>query len=220
MATYSQLKTRVENDLNRADFSVEVSFAVHNAIRHYEQERWPWLDDITTLPVVAGTTWVGAPLDIRDVDLLLFQDADARYEIKRSHDRTLERVDLRTASIVGDPISFYLSGDRIRLYPANETSANLVLFYSRSLTQTGPLADATSNAWTNIASEMVYARAAKITALTKLHDPEMAKMFDVVETDEYNTLRSGIDRRSTLGRAARYNNWSTDNPYLPPDEER
>jgi len=221
MTTYLQLKSRVENDTNRPDFSAEISWAVHNAIRHYEHEPWPWLQDVTTIAVGTGVGWVNAPLDLREATMLLYQEisSDLRYEIHRRDLPTIERIDEKTASVQGNPIIYALYNDRLRIYPAPDSTNNVVLFYTKSLTQTGPLADAASNGWTNIASELIYARAAKVVSLTKIHDSELSQFFGAMESEEYETLRDGLNRRQTKGRANKYYNWPPGVDYTIAEEE-
>lgn len=221
MATYSQLKTQVESDLNRTDFSAEVSWAVFNAIRHYEGERWPWLEEVTTVQINTNQSWVTPPLDMDVLDLVMFQDVSSteRYEIPRRDIRALERVDGLTASTVGRPTWYSFYDGRIRVYPTMDATSNLVLFYKQSLVQTGPHTDAHSNHWTNIASPLIYARAAWQVALTKIHDPELAMMYKALENETYAELESRFRLNQSKGRATRHHHWPISMDYALDEAE-
>ena len=68
MATLGTMKTRIANELARADLTSELAGAITSAIAHYERRRWWFLESESTFTTTPSTV-ASAPSSRRS-DLL------------------------------------------------------------------------------------------------------------------------------------------------------
>jgi hypothetical protein len=68
MSTYTQLQSRIADDINRTDLTSQIQQCILLAIQHYKNERFWFNETSATLTTTVSSAQVGAPSDILRID--------------------------------------------------------------------------------------------------------------------------------------------------------
>lgn len=164
MATLGTMKTRIADELARADLTDQIARAITSAVDFYGQEAFTDYfyntsgEQIDTATLQAGNTEIAAgsygyPGKITAV---VFKDGTNRYPLKPI--TYGEYLDLYTSTATtGTPAYFAQFGGSLWIYPE---PASLASFDIHHVQPAGvPTADTRSNFWTTDAEELIRTRA-------------------------------------------------------------
>ena len=185
ISNYSELKTAVENWLDRADLTDRVpEFIALGEARIGRRLRVRGVEERSTTPMVAGQEYYSLPSDFLEARSVHINS----NPIKVLQYRTPEQIDKEYSySSPGGPQVFTIIGAEIQLKPAPDTTTNFEIAYFKKLTA---LSDSNTTNWlmTNAPDLLLYG--ALIEAEAYLVDdpriPVLKAAFDEAMT-EWNT---------------------------------
>lgn len=157
--TLGELKTRIADELARADLASQIALAVTQAIEEACTHRF-WFMEVRglTLPLSGGTS-VYATDDIAnllEIDRLILMVSGQRRTLRPMSDDELDRLNDGTAP-QGEPYAYSRYGDQLRFYPVPTQNYTV---YIDGLTKGSTLnSDVDSNIWTDVARGERYIRA-------------------------------------------------------------
>ncbi len=161
MATLGTMKTRIANELARADLTSEIAGAITSAIAHYERRRWWFLESestFTTTPSTDAYTTATATFlaTLIDDDSLTMTVSGAKEPMRKISFAEMQdyRVDTNPA---GPPTHYAMYRQRLYVHPVPNATYTATVFFVATLGI--PAADGDSNAWTTEAEELIRLRA-------------------------------------------------------------
>lgn len=194
MATRGALKTQILDDLNRTDMTAAASSAISSAISHYEKERWYFLEGVTDLTTSSSAAYYALPSDLLDPDNILIT-LSGKQPLVEVPFLEMDRKD--TGQYFGAPSEWTMYQNKIRVYPVPDQTYTLTIAYHKMLDTTS---DSASNAWTNVAKDLIRHRAVKEICLSKLKDIEGGQVANEQEKEEYSRLQGFNVQRQTTSK--------------------
>lgn len=178
--TLGDLKTRIADELARADLAAQIALAITDAITEAKTHRF-WFMEVTgvTLPLVAGTaTYTSADIaDLVEIDRVRLVVGTQRYTLPPMSDDERDRFNDGTAP-QGQPWAYSRYGDTISFYPKP------VAAYTAEIDGVGGNAalavDGDSNIWTTIGERYVRALAKRNVLVDVIHNDSAAQTQDAL----------------------------------------
>ena len=189
MTTLATLRTRIADELVRDDLSSQIATSVQDAIRHWEGERLHFNEKRFTILTVAGTEYydllaptllsaTGGAVETGETVLELdsitatLTGGETPYPLTQ---RTLEWFDHhQSASYRGDPDSFMIFGDQLRLWPVPARETTLTLYALARLKTLS--ADADTNGWMTEGEPLIRHQAKLFIYRDIVRDPDGAAL--------------------------------------------
>lgn len=193
--TLLELKTQMYDDLNRTDMTAQVANAISSAIKHYENERWWFLEDDTATATVANQAFYNLPSNNLFLDSLIITISGSKEPLDRVNYEEINRKD--TGTITGYPSEWAYYKNQIRFYPVPNGTYTLTYNYVLSLAD---LSDGASNAWTTDAKDLIRFRALKELYAIVIKDAENAQIAGMGELETYNGLQRLNIAKLTTGK--------------------
>lgn len=185
MSTLSQLINKVCDDLRRTDITAQVSDSVVLAIAHFDSGRWWFNESTNTFTTSASVTAYILPSNYIKTDFLeVTLPGNNAQEVRRRDYGTIRRM-LEGNSPLGYPMYYAVRNQEIHLAYRPNTAYVVTHHYVKVL---DPLTANGSNNWTTDGEELIRARAAKMTALRTLHDPDLASQFKPIEDEALSDM--------------------------------
>lgn len=200
MSTYTQLQSRIADDINRADLTSQIQQCILLAIAHYKDERFWFNETTTTLTASVGSAQVAAPSDIVKVDRFYITISSKNIEL---FPKELNDVIEFRPTTNGRPRSFSYYGNQFELDRKADTAYSLPLYYIKELAALSAGSD--TNGWTTDGEDLVVFHAEKFLYANVIKDSEKAALAERLEGQALTQLRSRARARTTTGYAkARY----------------
>ena len=180
--TLGDLKTRIADELARADLASQIALAITDAIAEAVTHRF-WFMELTgvTLPLIAGTATYTSD-DIKnfvEIDRVRLVVGSQRYTLDPMSDDDRDRLNDGTAP-QGQPYAYSRYGDTISFYP--KPVAN----YTAEIDGTGGAAalasDSDSNIWTTTGERYIRALAKRNVLADVIHNDSAAQTQDALAT--------------------------------------
>jgi hypothetical protein len=178
--TLGDLKTRIADELARADLTAQIALAIAEAVEEACSHRFWFMETRgLTLPTSPGQA-VYATADISnliEIDRLALIVGSQRYTLREMNDDELDRLNDGTAP-QGQPYAYSRYGEQLRLYPTPTQSYSVVI---DGVTKGPTLTlDIDSSMWTDIAKGERYIRALAKRNLYGhvIHNPDKAIVQD------------------------------------------
>ena len=194
MSTRIDLLNRVYDDLKRTDVSTAVDSAVTSAIRHYNRERWWFLEAVAETTTSSSQAYYVVPPDMKKMDNLLITISGSKVPLDLvSYDEIDNEDDGR---FFGQPVKVAMYQDSLRLSPVPNGEFVITMSYHRKLDES--TTGSVSNSWTNEGFDLIRYRAAYDVAKHTLRNRDLALGFKEDETDTYHQMvKENIGRIST-----------------------
>ena len=193
--TLLELKTQLYDDLNRADMTAQVANAISSAIKHYEKERWWFLEGTTATATVANQEYCNLPSNVLFPDSIIITISGSKEPLDRVSYEEINRKD--SGSITGYPSEWAYYKDQIRFYPVPDDVYTLTYSYVLSLAD---LSDGASNSWTTEAKDLVRFRTLREIYGIVIKDAENAQIAGMGEVEIYNGLQRLNNAKLTMGK--------------------
>lgn len=157
--TLGDLKTRIADELARADLSAQIALAINDAIEEASTHRFWFMETIgLTIPVIAGqASYQSADFSsLAEIDRLALIVSGQRYTLRETSDDDLDLLNDGTAPR-GQPYAYSRYAEGLRVYPTPTQSYTVMI---DGVSKGVPLAaDTDSNMWTDTAKGERYVRA-------------------------------------------------------------
>jgi len=207
MATLADLKTRIADELARADLTSQIALAIRSATDHYARQRF-WFNEYTfTFNTVAEQEFYTSS-DSADIGQMAMIDEvritvnNSTYTLIRRDWGYLENIQ-SNSSYTGDPTDWVWYQEKIRLYPIPFTARAIQVSGVRKETASslsGSTSGSGSGIWTNEGEALIRTRAKFELYADVIKDPEMAEVQKQRERDELKALTDETVQRVTAGR--------------------
>lgn len=178
--TLGDLKTRIADELARADLASQIALAIADAISEACTHRF-WFMEVRglTLPIVGGTqAYVGEDItQLIEIDRLVLMVGTQRRTLREMSDDQLDRWNDGTAPS-GEPYAYSRYGDQLRFHPTPALSYTVLI---DGLTRGAVLdADADTSIWTTTGERYIRALAKRNVLAEVMHDSERAQVMDAL----------------------------------------
>jgi len=200
MATYQNLKSRVESELNRPDLSQEVSLAVHSAVNYYSGRRFFFNERRAVTTATPSVNEYPVPDNFIAADNLRMRLDGQRFDESLSY-VSWNQLDERYG-YTGRPTIYTYYQEAIHVWPIPDSTVIFTLSYVARLPELS--ANTVSNAWTNgVGEELIRSRACRDVALRVLHDEQLGAIFGREEALIVNRLDGELSMRVARGRVVK-----------------
>lgn len=200
--TLGDLKTRIADELARADLASQIALAITDAIAEANTHRF-WFMELTgvTLPLVAGTATytsddIAAFVEIDRVRLVV---GTQRYTLTPMSDDDRDRFNDGTAP-QGQPWAYSRYGDTISFYPKP------VAAYTVEIDGTGGAAalalDTDANIWTTTGERLIRALAKRNVLVDVIHNDSAAQTQDALAKRYREEFEAQTHHRTSTGEMA------------------
>ena len=196
MATYIETQQRIADEISRDDLTTNIRQEILSAIEYYKQRRFWWNETTGTTTTVASTNYVSLPSDFVDLDILQITVGSNTTLLKQETYEAI--VDWDINGQTGQPTSFALYQDRVRLYPTPNDAYTLTFHYVKALTALS--ADSDTNAWLTDGEELIRLHAKKMLYANKIRNAKAAQDMAALEELVLLRLESRNQRRVATGR--------------------
>lgn len=203
MTTKALLKTRIADDLARADISTQIGEAIDDAINHYKEKRFFFSETrlATFVTVAAQSTYTSSD----DTDVPLFVELDAVMLSDGTNTRELQYISpaeiewlLDSSASSGRPNRYSYYEQSFRFYPIPD--AVYTIRPIGLIEKAGPATDdEANNVWMTKAYELIRAKAKVLLAEHVIIDMELAGLMGVAEGKAYAKLRRETSKKQSGG---------------------
>ncbi len=178
--TLGDLKTRIADELARADLASQIALAISDAIDEASTHRFWFMETRgLTLPITAGTSFYTADdiANLIEIDRLRLTVGGQDRTLREMSDDEADRLNDGTAPD-GEPYAYSRYGDQLRFYPTPRLDYTVTI---DGLTKGDPLDDDTdSNIWTTTGERYVRALAKRNLLAEVIQDSDRAQVQDAL----------------------------------------
>lgn len=200
--TLGDLKTRIADELARADLASQIALAITDAIDEACTHRfWFMASSGQELPISAGVaTYTGEDIQqLIEIDRLVLIVSGQRRTLRAIADDRLDRLNDGTAA-TGEPYAYSRYGDTIRFYPIPQANYTVLI---DGVTRGAVLdADADSSIWTTTGERYIRALAKRNLLLDVIQDDSRAKTQDALARRYREELEAQTHSREFSGEMA------------------
>lgn len=193
--TRLQLKNEILNDLKRTDMTDAASAAISSAISIYEAEKWWFLETTADITTSASLATYALPSGFLHPDSFVVTISGLKDPLTSKSFHAINEKD--SGLYTGQPDEYCLYDEKIRFYPIPDATYTATLAFHARLTTTS---DSASNAWTNVAKNLIRYSALKEIYAAKLLDEKHASVAGSLEMNEYSRLRGLHLLQTTTGK--------------------
>jgi hypothetical protein len=194
MSTYSDLQSRIADDLNRTDLTSQIQQNILLAIQQYKNERFWFNETSATATTTTSSAQVGAPSDILSIDHLYIVISGVNIELMQ---RDLGDVIEYRPTTNGRPRAFSYYRNQFELDRLADQAYTLKLYYLKELTALSAGTD--SNGWTTDGEDLIVFHAEKKLYANVIKDQAKAAVAAVQERDALTAMRTLARARTTTG---------------------
>lgn len=185
---WSDLITRVQDELDRTDIDSQIDRELRRAVEHYERQRW-WFNETALTTTATSST---ASLVVPD-NLLLLDDVElvvsSRHSLLTQYSWDRFRETWREGTNThGEPYVWAWRNSEVWWGPPPNQDYEIILWYVKTEFPQS-FSDGTSNAWTQLAEDMITARALVTIGGRTLQLPsDTLRSWKAMEKDAYASL--------------------------------
>lgn len=202
MTTFSDLKSRIADELDRTDINSQIDRHLKRAVEYYEKQRWWFTESITTTTASQSTASIALPTDLLILDNLETVISGHNREINEVSWQEFQDV-WRANTSPGQPQEYAIYSDRVFLGPFPNIDYKIIWSYVKTFSPAS-FTDGTDNAWTNFGEDMISARAEKTLAMRLLDlTPQKLSVLATAERDAYNNL-CGLNEQRLMSKTRPY----------------
>lgn len=196
MATFSEIKTRVADELDREDLTDQIERAVLDAVDEHADLNFAFNEDRLTTATVAGTRTVALPTGLRRESMVSIDVSGNDYDLKKVSVEFMEDLHNATDTQSQPTYYAYLDGEwHLWPTPGQAYTLTVVGVYDESALS----ADSDTNGFTDdrTAARMVAAWARAYLARNVTYDETMEQ----AALREYTVARTGLTRKTNAQQA-------------------
>ena len=205
-ATLSDMKTRIADELARADLTSQIAYAIADAIDFYQSERFHFNESRSlTFSTVADQEFytssdLAAIATMQSFDYLLLYLSGLPYEINRRTPIEIELLN-QGATVTGQPYSYSYYNKQIRLGPVPDSVYTIRI--AGRITYTAPASDSeASNPWMQDGEKLIRSRAKWELFTHVLRNAEQAEAMKAAEKEAFSQLKGKTALLSGTGQIA------------------
>lgn len=196
MSDFGTIKSRIADDIARADLTTQIATAVQNAIDYYDRERFWFNEAIATASTVASTQNLDVPTDFIAADTLRVTINSSKLDLTRRTKAYIDAITV-TASHTGQPSDYAVYNQDLWLWPIPAAVYTLTLTYHKSLAALSGASD--TNAWMTEGEQLIRNRAEWELYAYVVRDPDMAALCKAAEMEALQSLKSETGRYVASG---------------------
>lgn len=205
MTDFSKLIANVKKDLRATEGArlsdEDIREAINDAILEYEAERFHFNEGTRELDTVPGQQSYDLPAGVLEIDEIQYDHASRRYRLVQVHYREWTKLSYSATSVVGPAYRYAQFGEKLHLYPIPNQVDTLIISGVMRL-DPSPLDDPNqTNGWTNEARRLVRARAAWDLSLSRLHNGDMAALYEAATVSALANLRHRTNQLVSTGQS-------------------
>lgn len=198
MSTFTEIRDDILTELDRPDLSAVASSNLRLAIQHYQREHFWFNEDISTSALAVSQEYVSLTANyVMHVSCAIRYAGNYRPLTYIDH----HRHEAQYTTTTGEPRSYSIFSNRLRVQPISDASYEFQLFYVKSLPA---LSGGGSNAWTVEGEDLIKYRAERIIASTVLQDFPWSAAFKELELEALERMRVETAMKTGLGVTKRW----------------
>lgn len=194
MSTYSQVQSRVADDLIRTDLTSQIQQHILLAIQFYKNERFWFNETSATALTTVSSAQVAAPTDILRIDNLYIVISGKNIELMP---RDLNAIVEFRPTTNGRPRAFCYYRNQFELDRRCDQAYTLTLYYLKELTALSAAGD--TNGWTVDGEDLIVYHAEKALYANVIKDMAKAALAEEQERTALVAMRSMTIARTTTG---------------------
>lgn len=200
--TYSDMQSRIADELARSDLTSQIQNAILSAILFYQSNRFWFNEDRSIVfTTVSGqefyTSSDNASIpNLLEIDAITLTSNSNRYDLTARPYEYLEKISVN-ASITGLPTDYAYYNQQLRLYPVPNGAYSTRISALKRLTTLSLGSD--TNAWTTDGEELIRCRAKMDLFSSVVRDPDMAQIMMLRENAARDALYQETSRRIGTG---------------------
>jgi hypothetical protein len=202
--TLGDLKTRIADELSRADLAAQIALAITDAIAEASTHRFWFMETRgLTLPLTGGTShYVSDDIAaFSEIDRLVLLVGPQRRTLRPMRESEVDRLNDGTIA-TGEPYAYSRYGAQLTLYPQPRMSYTVLI---DGLTRGTALdSDSDSNIWTTDGERYIRALAKRNLLIDVTHDDDAAKTQDALAERYRQEYWAQTHSRNTTGQMACY----------------
>jgi hypothetical protein len=199
VSTYTQLQSRIADDLNRTDLTSQIQQNILLAIQYYKGERFWFNETTTTLTATVGQAYVTAPTDILRIDALYITVSSRNVPLQQLG---LDEIIAFRPSSNSRPRAYCYYQNRFELDAPADSAYSMPLYYVEELAALSAAGD--TNGWTTDGEDLIVFCAEKKLYANVIKDQEKAATAAAQEREALTALRSLSRARTTTGYTKAY----------------
>lgn len=196
MSTYTQVQSRIADDINRTDLTSQIQQQIKLAIKHYRTFPMWFNEARTTLTASSSASFLTVPSDFLDTVELAIKVSG--YPVPMKSKPLVEIVQYRPTS-GSQPTSYCYFGDRFELDYEVNTQYEFPLWYIKELTELSAGGD--ENEWLKSGEDLIVYRAEKMLYASVIKDKAQAKVAAELEREARTALLRFRDQKIGTGHA-------------------
>ena len=191
MSTFSQMRSKIADDLNRTDLTTQINRAINRALTYYKKQRFWFNEGTATFSTVVDQESYGSAdgvaTDIVDID-------EAKITISSTVKPTLTKQtfnyiqQMNYGNFKSQPTDYAIFQNKIWLYPIPNQVWTITLYYQKSYSDLSD--DSDENDFTTYAEDLIEARAIWWLFKTVIRDKDAAEDYKQVEMDALTSLQA------------------------------
>ncbi len=198
MSGYTDMQTRIADEIARTDLTSQIQLAILSAVKHYAKERWYFTETNTTFVTVAGTQTYALPTDFKAMDRVrLTYPTNTYWDLNYQPFEYIGRI-TSISTLTGPPQDYAIFSQQLWIYPIPDAVYTITEYYEQELTS---LATTPDNAWMVDGEELIRSRAKADIYENVIRDvPDDVAACRTREGEAYLQLRSSSTTRIVQGR--------------------
>jgi hypothetical protein len=196
MSTYTQVQSRIADDILRSDLTSQIQQQIKLAVKHYRTFPFWFNEGRTTLTASSSASFLTVPSDFVDVVHLQIKVGGHPLPMYMKDLQTV--VDARSGS-GSQPTEYCYFADRFELNCEVNTQYEFPLWYVKELTELSAGSD--ENEWLKSGEDLIVYRAEKMLYANVLKDKAQAKVCAELERDAKVALLRFRDQKTGTGQA-------------------
>ena len=209
MATLSEMRDRIADDLSNDSLSAQIDVAINRAIDFYSNLDFWFNNDVGSFNTVLGqsiySTSDGVPSDIILIKILQLVNSSQLFSLRKQTDIALINM-LQATSSNSTPTDFCVYNENIYLFPTPNDAYQINVYYKKSYS---PLVEDTdTNDFSENAYTLIEARASFWINHRILKDYNSAEAYKIEELQQLEMLKRRTNETSSTGNimsSRRYN---------------
>ena len=185
MATFTEVKADIADELNRTDLDTQIEKSLTRAITFYQSDRFWFSEERAESETEIGEAFYPLPSDfVKPITFAVVLDGRNYTLSPRPIDYLHGIVDSNYSSL---PVFYSIIDQQIRLYPLPNQVYQIILHYYKEISL--PIDDE-ETLWTmDIAEQLIRYRAKKEIYLNYLHDMEMFAAMRTLEIEIFGKMK-------------------------------
>jgi hypothetical protein len=198
MSGYSDMQTRIADEIARTDLTSQIQLAILSAVRHYAKERWYFTETSTTFSTVASTQTYALPSDFKAMErVTLTYPNNSFWDLTYRPFEYIGRI-TSISTLTGPPQDYAIYSQQLWLYPIPGDVYTITEYYEQEIASLSATPD---NAWMVDGEELIRSRAKADIYENVIRDvPDDVAAARGREADAYAQLRSSSTTRTAQGR--------------------